>query len=95
MSPQLQDSHFKLQTTTNSPEETKQLGETLGRQIQTGREVIPVGMEQATAQVYIAVQFTIGKTQITIHIEVEGVALLGTVQSHEQPFQGSTFISFF
>lgn len=28
--------NFKLQTTTNSPEETKQLGETLGRQIQTG-----------------------------------------------------------
>lgn len=30
-----QDSYFKLQITTHSPEETRQFGQTLGRQIQT------------------------------------------------------------
>ena len=43
MSHKLQDSYYKLQTTTYSPEETKQLGEKLGQQIQTGTVIALFG----------------------------------------------------
>ncbi len=53
------------------------------REVDASGEVAAVGVEDATAEVRVAVEAAVGESQFIEHLAAEGVAFVDAVESHQ------------